>query len=96
MSEGACYATCTISIRAAIFYCRTVGRPDMAVSLYEALWKEGRRVFNHGKMQAITYVDDIVEGVLRTWIAPRSPIQNGAVDNRPGGSSAPIVYPTRQ
>ncbi|HJU49219.1 MAG TPA: NAD-dependent epimerase [Pseudogulbenkiania sp.] len=44
------------------------GRPDMAPWLFtEAILKgETIKVFNHGKMQRdFTYIDDIVEGVLR-------------------------------
>lgn len=44
------------------------GRPDMAPWLFtEAILKgESIKVFNHGKMQRdFTYIDDIVEGVLR-------------------------------
>lgn len=44
------------------------GRPDMAPWLFtEAILKgEAIKVFNHGKMQRdFTYIDDIVEGVLR-------------------------------
>ena len=44
------------------------GRPDMALFLFTKAILEGRPidVFNHGRMQRdFTYVDDIVEGVLR-------------------------------
>lgn len=44
------------------------GRPDMALFLFTKAILEGRAidVFNHGKMQRdFTYVDDIVEGVIR-------------------------------
>jgi UDP-glucuronate 4-epimerase len=44
------------------------GRPDMALFLFTKAILEGRPidVFNHGKMQRdFTYVDDIVEGVIR-------------------------------
>jgi len=44
------------------------GRPDMALFLFaEAMMKgEAIKVFNHGKMMRdFTYVDDIVEGVIR-------------------------------
>ncbi len=44
------------------------GRPDMALFLFTSAIFEGRpiKVFNHGKMQRdFTYVDDIVEGVMR-------------------------------
>ena len=45
------------------------GRPDMALFLFTKAIIEGRPidVFNHGKMKRdFTYVDDIVEGVIRT------------------------------
>lgn len=45
------------------------GRPDMAMFLFTSAILEGRPidVFNHGKMRRdFTYVDDIVEGVIRT------------------------------
>ena len=44
------------------------GRPDMALFLFAKAILEGRPidVFNHGKMKRdFTYVDDIVEGVIR-------------------------------
>jgi UDP-glucuronate 4-epimerase len=44
------------------------GRPDMALFLFTKAILEGRPidVFNHGQMQRdFTYVDDIVEGVIR-------------------------------
>lgn len=45
------------------------GRPDMAMFLFTKAILEGKPidVFNHGKMQRdFTYIDDIVEGVIRT------------------------------
>ncbi len=45
------------------------GRPDMALFLFTKAILEGRPidVFNHGQMRRdFTYVDDIVEGVIRT------------------------------
>ncbi|THF61644.1 NAD-dependent epimerase [Pseudothauera rhizosphaerae] len=45
------------------------GRPDMALFLFTRAMLEGRPidVFNHGRMRRdFTYIDDIVEGVLRT------------------------------
>ena len=44
------------------------GRPDMALFLFTKAITEGKpiKVFNHGKMQRdFTYIDDIVEGVVR-------------------------------
>jgi UDP-glucuronate 4-epimerase len=45
------------------------GRPDMALFLFTKAILEGQPidVFNHGQMQRdFTYIDDIVEGVIRT------------------------------
>lgn len=52
------------------------GRPDMSVFLFTKaiLAHEPIDVFNHGKMQRdFTYVDDIVEGVVRTLMIPPQP-----------------------
>ena len=69
------------------------GRPDMALFLFaQAILKgEPINVFNYGKMQRdFTYIDDIVEGVVRVAnnIATGNPKWNG--DNPdPGTSNAP-------
>ena len=52
------------------------GRPDMAPMLFAKAILAGEpiRVFNHGRMQRdFTYIDDIVEGVLRCCDKPASP-----------------------
>jgi len=52
------------------------GRPDMALFLFvkAALESKSIDVFNHGNMQRdFTYVDDIVEGVVRVIDNPPSP-----------------------
>jgi UDP-glucuronate 4-epimerase len=52
------------------------GRPDMALFLFTKAILEGRpiEVFNEGKMQRdFTYVDDIVEGVVRVSDCPAQP-----------------------
>ena len=52
------------------------GRPDMAPMLFAKAILAGEpiKVFNHGKMQRdFTYVDDIVEGVLRCCDKPATP-----------------------
>ncbi|MBK6006661.1 NAD-dependent epimerase [Ramlibacter ginsenosidimutans] len=52
------------------------GRPDMALFLFTRAMLEGRpiSIFNHGKMvRDFTYVDDIVEGVLRVVDKPATP-----------------------
>jgi UDP-glucuronate 4-epimerase len=73
------------------------GRPDMALFLFTRAILAGQPidVFNHGKMQRdFTYIDDIVEGVVR--VADRVPQPNPAWDAAladPGTSSAPYkVY----
>ncbi|MBA2487651.1 MAG: NAD-dependent epimerase [Nitrospira sp.] len=69
------------------------GRPDMALFLFTKAILEGRPidVFNQGKMQRdFTYVDDIVEGVLRTLDRPAQPDPKWSSDKPdPGSSSAP-------
>ena len=70
------------------------GRPDMALFLFTKAILEGRPidVFNHGRMQRdFTYVDDIVEGVLRVLDKPAAPnpaYRAEAPD--PGTSNAPF------
>jgi UDP-glucuronate 4-epimerase len=73
------------------------GRPDMALFLFTKAILEGRPidVFNHGQMRRdFTYVDDIVEGILRTadHVATPDAAWTGDVPD-PGTSSAPYrVY----
>lgn len=53
------------------------GRPDMALFLFTKAIMEGKpiKVFNHGKMKRdFTYIDDIVEGIVR--VANRVPQPN--------------------
>ncbi|GAB1423408.1 NAD-dependent epimerase [Thauera terpenica] len=70
------------------------GRPDMALFLFTKAILEGRPidVFNHGKMKRdFTYVDDIVEGVIRTLDRTAEP--DAAFDSDrpdPGRSKAPF------
>ena len=70
------------------------GRPDMALFLFaEAILKgEPINVFNYGKMQRdFTYVDDIVEGVVR--VTKRTPEGNPEWTGHspdPGSSKAPF------
>ncbi|MFA5353982.1 MAG: NAD-dependent epimerase [Thermodesulfovibrionales bacterium] len=69
------------------------GRPDMALFLFTKAIIEGRPidVFNHGNMvRDFTYIDDIVEGVIRVLDRPAEP--NQAFDSAspdPGTSNAP-------
>jgi UDP-glucuronate 4-epimerase len=69
------------------------GRPDMALFLFTDAILKGRpiQVFNHGRMQRdFTYIDDIVEGVVR--VMGRLPAPNPAWSGErpdPGTSYAP-------
>lgn len=67
------------------------GRPDMAPFLFTSAILEGRpiNVFNHGQMKRdFTYIDDIVEGVLRTVDRPAEP----AADFNPDKPDAALSY----
>ncbi len=69
------------------------GRPDMALFLFTKAILEGKaiNVFNHGKMRRdFTYVDDIVEGVIRVLdkTATANPEWTGKAPD-PGTSKAP-------
>ena len=70
------------------------GRPDMALFLFTRAMVEGRPidVFNRGDMQRdFTFIDDIVEGVIRTLDRPAEP--DPAFDAghpHPGHSRAPF------
>ena len=69
------------------------GRPDMALFLFTDAILEGRaiNVFNHGDMRRdFTYIDDIIEGVVRVTdkIAEPNPAWSGG-DPDPGTSYAP-------
>jgi UDP-glucuronate 4-epimerase len=69
------------------------GRPDMSPILFAKAISEGRPidVFNHGKMQRdFTYIDDIVEGVIR--VIDKLPLANAGFDKsnpNPASSWAP-------
>jgi UDP-glucuronate 4-epimerase len=69
------------------------GRPDMALFLFTKAILEDRpiQVFNHGKMQRdFTYIDDIVEGVVRVMARPAAPNSDWRGDRPdPGTSYAP-------
>lgn len=73
------------------------GRPDMALFIFTKAILEGRPipVFNHGRMQRdFTYVDDIVEGVIRTSDRIAAPnLDWRGEEPDPGTSRAPFrVY----
>ena len=69
------------------------GRPDMALFLFTRAILEGNpiQVFNHGKMQRdFTYIDDIIEGVVRVMAKPAAPNPDWRGDRPdPGTSYAP-------
>ena len=69
------------------------GRPDMALFLFTKAALEGRTidVFNHGKMlRDFTYIDDIVEGVVRVIDHPaKGRTQWDGAHPDPSTSSAP-------
>ena len=69
------------------------GRPDMALFLFTKAILAGEpiKVFNNGKMQRdFTYIDDIVEGIIRVTDKPATPNPDwDASSPDPGTSSAP-------
>ena len=69
------------------------GRPDMALFLFADALKNGKKinVFNHGKMiRDFTYIDDIVESIVRLVIKPPNKNENWDSDiPRIDTSSAP-------
>jgi UDP-glucuronate 4-epimerase len=71
------------------------GRPDMALFLFTKAILEGKSidVFNHGNMKRdFTYIDDIVEGIVRVIDSPPAPNDkwSGATPD-PSGSVAPYA-----
>ena len=66
------------------------GRPDMALFLFTKaiLEEQPIKVFNHGRMQRdFTYIDDIIEGVVRVMgRLPKPDPQWSGVDPDPGTS----------
>lgn len=69
------------------------GRPDMALFLFTKaiLNDEPIKVFNYGKMERdFTYIDDIIEGVVRVIANPPKPNKNYDKTNQdPSTSHAP-------
>ena len=66
------------------------GRPDMALFKFTQaiLLNEEIQVFNYGKHRRdFTYIDDIVEGVVRVIDKPAQPNQSWSGDNPDSGSS---------
>jgi UDP-glucuronate 4-epimerase len=70
------------------------GRPDMALFLFTRAILEGRPidVFNHGKMRRdFTYIDDIVEGIIRTLDQTAS-VSAGWSGDRPDPATSRAPY----
>lgn len=69
------------------------GRPDMALFLFTRAILEGRPIqaFNNGRMKRdFTYIDDIVEGMMRVMEKPAKPDETwSGVAPDPGASRAP-------
>jgi UDP-glucuronate 4-epimerase len=69
------------------------GRPDMALFLFTKAILAGEpiRIFNHGRMRRdFTYIDDIVEGVIRVLDRPAAPDPTFDPDDPdPSTSSSP-------
>jgi UDP-glucuronate 4-epimerase len=69
------------------------GRPDMALFLFTKAILSNKKiqVFNHGKHQRdFTYIDDIVEGVIRTLDTPATcNLEWNSDQPDPGSSNAP-------
>ena len=70
------------------------GRPDMALFLFTRAILDGQpiRVFNHGRhKRSFTYVDDIVEGVIRTLdrVPGRDPAWRGDAPDPASSGVAP-------
>ncbi len=67
-----------------------LGRPDMAYFLFTKAILDGRPIdlFNGGRMRRdFTYIDDIVEGVLRTANRPPQPDPKWSTDHPDAGTS---------
>ena len=68
------------------------GRPDMAYFIFARAIEEGTPidVYNHGKMRRdFTYIDDIVEGVVRVCDKVASPVDVGNLDDDANGDRVP-------
>ena len=66
------------------------GRPDMALFKFTKAILSGEKiqVFNYGKHRRdFTYIDDIVEGVIRVLDRPASPNPNWSGENPDSGTS---------
>jgi len=75
------------------------GRPDMALFLFTKSILEGKpiNVFNHGRMRrSFTYVEDVVEGIVRVMQRPPAPDPDwDMASGDPSASRAPYkIYNT--
>ncbi|MCF8024847.1 MAG: NAD-dependent epimerase [Desulfobacteraceae bacterium] len=88
------YGLCSTGLRFFTVY-GPWGRPDMALFLFTRaiLNNESIKVFNHGKMKRdFTYIDDIIEGVVRVMAKKPEPDPAWTGDNPdPGTSYAPYT-----
>ena len=70
------------------------GRPDMALFLFTKAILAGEPidVFNNGEMErSFTYIDDIVEGVIRTLDSPPAPVPtSGDFEDPASSATAPF------
>ena len=86
------YGICTTGLRFFTVY-GPWGRPDMAPMLFADAILNDRaiKVFNHGNMSRdFTYVDDIVDGIIKVIDNPANSSQNFNPENpNPDSSSAP-------
>lgn len=66
-------------------------RPDMTPVIFAKAICEGAplRLFNHGRnLRDFTYIDDVIDGLLKVLLYPRTPEQQAA-DRAAGGAEAP-------
>lgn len=86
------YGICTTGLRFFTVY-GPYGRPDMAPMLFADAISNDRpiKVFNHGDMSRdFTYIDDIVNGIIKVIDNPAQPAKNfDALNPNPSISSAP-------
>ena len=74
------------------------GRPDMAVYAFTHAIAQGRpiQVYNHGRtLRDFTYIDDVVEGVVRVLDHPRR-AEPGLERRQPGSGDKPSPLPGLQ
>ncbi len=86
---GHLYGLCCTGLRFFTVY-GPWGRPDMALFLFTKAILENKpiKVFNHGKMQRdFTYIDDIIEGVIRVMGRLPEPNPEWRGDNPDPGTS---------